>query len=53
MRKFPGNVMICTQYINGNNAQTVNTKIPLNRIWQGIAAQFLPVFWVKWAVPDN
>ena len=27
MHKLPGNVMICTKDINGNNAQTVLTKI--------------------------
>ena len=43
--------MICIKYINSNNAQTV--KISLNRIWQDIAAKFLPVFWVKLAEPDN
>ena len=26
IRKFPGNVTICTKYINGNNAGTVLTK---------------------------
>ena len=36
--------MICTNNNNGNNDQTVLTKISLNRILQDIAAYFLLVY---------
>ena len=38
MRKFPGNVMLCTKYIYGTKARTVLTKMSLNRVGQDIAA---------------
>ena len=38
IHKFQGNAIICTKYINGNNAQTVLTTSLLNWILQDISA---------------